>query len=64
MGIRDSSRAVSGSPKGDGNGGEWRVASGEWRVMGGGPDWEGYEAFASWDVNVQKILDAVKVHVV
>ena len=36
------------------------VASDEWRVMGGGPDWEGYEAFASWDVNVQKILDAVK----
>ena len=40
------------------------VASDEWRVMGGGPDWEGYEAFASWDVNVQKILDAVKVHVI
>ena len=40
------------------------LASSEWRVMGGGPDWEGYEAFASWDVNVQKILDAVKVHVI
>lgn len=25
----------------------------------GEPDWEGYEAFASWDVNVEKILQAV-----
>jgi hypothetical protein len=36
------------------------VASDEWRVMGGGPDWEGYEAFASWDVNVAKILEGVE----
>ena len=35
------------------------VASVEWRVMGGGPDWEGYEAFGSWDVNVAKILEGV-----
>jgi glycosyltransferase involved in cell wall biosynthesis len=28
---------------------------------GGKPDWEGYEKFASWDVNVAKILDAVQV---
>lgn len=26
----------------------------------GEPDWEGYEAFASWDVNVAKILEAVE----
>jgi len=25
----------------------------------GEPDWEGYEAFASWDVNVGKILEAI-----
>jgi glycosyltransferase involved in cell wall biosynthesis len=36
------------------------VASGEWRVGSGGPDWEGYEKFASWDVNVGKILEAVE----
>jgi glycosyltransferase involved in cell wall biosynthesis len=36
------------------------VASGEWRVAGGEPDWEGYERFASWDVNVSKILEAVE----
>ena len=36
------------------------VGSVEWRVMGGGPDWEGYEAFASWDVNVAKILEGVE----
>lgn len=35
------------------------MASDEWRVMGSGPDWEGYEAFASWDVNVAKILEGV-----
>jgi hypothetical protein len=35
------------------------VASDEWRVAGGEPDWEGYEAFASWDVNVGKIFEAV-----
>jgi len=29
-------------------------------VMGGEPDWEGYEAFASWDVNVAKILEGVE----
>ena len=40
------------------------VASSEWRVASGNPDWVGYELFASWDVNVQKILDAVKVHVI
>ena len=36
------------------------VMSDEWRVMGGGPDWEGYEAFASWNVNVAKILEGVE----
>ena len=36
------------------------VMSDEWRVMGGEPDWEGYEAFASWDVNVAKILEGVE----
>jgi glycosyltransferase involved in cell wall biosynthesis len=36
------------------------VMSDEWRVIGGGPDWEGYEAFASWDVNVAKILEGVE----
>ena len=35
------------------------VASDEWRVVSGKSDWEGYEAFASWDVNVGKILEAV-----
>jgi glycosyltransferase involved in cell wall biosynthesis len=31
-------------------------------VVGGeaGPDWEGYGNFASWDVNVSKILDALR----
>lgn len=33
-------------------------------MASGNPDWVGYELFASWDVNVQKILDAVKVHVI
>ena len=37
-----------------------QVASDEWRVTGGDPNWSGYEAYASWDVNVQRILDAVK----
>ena len=37
------------------------VASGQWRVTSGEPDWEGYEAFASWDENVTKILEAVEV---
>jgi hypothetical protein len=37
------------------------VASNEWRVAGGEPDWEGYEEFASWDVNVAKILESVEV---
>jgi glycosyltransferase involved in cell wall biosynthesis len=36
------------------------VMSDEWRAIGGGPDWEGYEAFASWDVNVAKILEGVE----
>jgi glycosyltransferase involved in cell wall biosynthesis len=36
------------------------VMSDEWRVIGGRPDWEGYEAFASWDVNVAKILEGVE----
>ena len=36
------------------------VASNEWRVAGGEPDWEGYEGFASWDVNVTKILQGVE----
>ena len=30
-------------------------------AKGGEPDWEGYEKFASWDVNMAKILDAVQV---
>jgi glycosyltransferase involved in cell wall biosynthesis len=29
-------------------------------VAGGAPDWEGYEAFASWDVNAAKILEGVE----
>lgn len=29
-------------------------------VAGGEPDWEGYERFASWDVNVAKILEGVE----
>ncbi len=37
------------------------VASDQWRVTSGEPDWEGYEAFASWDENVAKILEAVEV---
>ena len=37
-----------------------KVASDKWRVAGGEPDWEGYEAFASWDVNVEKILEGVE----
>jgi hypothetical protein len=37
------------------------VISGEWRTAYGEPDWEGYEKFASWDVNVAKILEAVEV---
>ena len=37
-----------------------QVASDEWRVTGCDPNWSGYEAYASWDVNVQRILDAVK----
>ena len=48
----DNLRALQGGMK--------MVASDEWRVMGGGPDWEGYEAFASWDVNVAKILEGVE----
>jgi glycosyltransferase involved in cell wall biosynthesis len=36
------------------------VASDEWRAASGEPDWEGYEAFASWDVNVAKILEGVE----
>ena len=36
------------------------MMSDEWRAIGGGPDWEGYEAFASWDVNVAKILEGVE----
>jgi len=37
-----------------------KISSGEWRASSGEPDWQGYEAFASWDVNVVKILDAVE----
>jgi hypothetical protein len=37
-----------------------QVASDEWRVTGGDPNWSAYEAYASWDVNVQRILDALK----
>lgn len=37
-----------------------KISSCEWRASSGEPDWEGYEAFASWDVNVAKILDAVE----
>ena len=37
-----------------------KVAINEWRGAGGDPDWEGYEAFASWDVNVAKILEGVE----
>jgi glycosyltransferase involved in cell wall biosynthesis len=36
------------------------AASVEWRVSSGEPNWEGYEAFASWDVNVAKILEGVE----
>jgi glycosyltransferase involved in cell wall biosynthesis len=36
------------------------AASAESQEVSDSPDWEGYEAFASWDENVQKILDAVK----
>ena len=36
------------------------VASDKWRVTGGDPNWSGYEAYASGDGNVQRILDAVK----
>jgi glycosyltransferase involved in cell wall biosynthesis len=36
------------------------MASREWRAVSGEPDWEGYEAFASWDVNIAKILEAVE----
>lgn len=36
------------------------VISEEWRTASGEPDWEGYEKFASWDVNVAKILEAVE----
>ena len=37
-----------------------KMASGEWLAASGEPDWEGYEAFASWDVNVAKILEGVE----
>ena len=36
------------------------VASHEWRAVSGEPDWEGYDAFASWDVNIAKILEGVE----
>jgi glycosyltransferase involved in cell wall biosynthesis len=36
------------------------MASHEWRAASGEPNWEGYEAFASWDVNVAKILEGVE----
>jgi glycosyltransferase involved in cell wall biosynthesis len=36
------------------------VASDGWHVASGEPDWEGYENFASWDVNIAKILEAVE----
>ena len=36
------------------------VASNEWRAASGKTDWEGYEEFASWDVNVAKILEGVE----
>ena len=38
-----------------------KISSCEWRASRGEPDWEGYEAFASWDVNVAKILESVEV---
>ena len=37
-----------------------KISSCQWRASSGEPDWQGYEAFASWDVNVAKILDAVE----
>ena len=37
-----------------------KISSCELRAASGEPDWQGYEAFASWDVNVAKILDAVE----
>ena len=36
------------------------VARGESQEAIDSPDWEGYEAFASWDENVAKILEAVE----
>ena len=37
-----------------------KISSGELRAASGEPEWDSYEAFASWDVNVAKILDAVE----
>jgi len=37
-----------------------KISSCQWRASSGEPDWQGYETFASWDVNVAKILDAVE----
>jgi glycosyltransferase involved in cell wall biosynthesis len=36
------------------------VARGERLEASQEPDWEGYEKFASWDVNVEKILEAIR----
>lgn len=37
-----------------------KMIRGEWRVANGGPDWEGYEAYASWRTNVTRILNAAR----
>jgi glycosyltransferase involved in cell wall biosynthesis len=37
-----------------------RIAIGDSQGASGSPDWEGYKAFASWDQNVAKILEAVE----
>ena len=37
-----------------------KISSGELRAASGEPEWDSYEAFASWDVNVAKILEAVE----
>jgi hypothetical protein len=36
------------------------AASAESQEASDSPDWEGYEAFASWDKNVARILEAVE----
>jgi hypothetical protein len=37
-----------------------KISNCDWRAASSEPDWQGYEAFASWDENVAKILDAVQ----